>query len=250
MGRTVLVVDDEPDIRVLARVTLQSAGFEVVEAGTGEDAISMVKASAPDVMLLDVRLPGMDGWAVLESLRESEALAELPVVVFSAHEMGEATIKAREMGSVGFIAKPFMPEELVDAMNSALSGISSGQAGGDKLSDALSGTLYPGEQVEVSAEALVRVALQFFHRGAVYLTNRRLLIMKPAWPWGFKLDASYDRADLRVVKLKQKVDGSQLLIIKHPTGVECLFFARRFRGESDRVVAELGLADGAMDTAS
>jgi DNA-binding response OmpR family regulator len=249
MGRTILVVDDEPDIRVLARVTLQSAGFDVLEAGTGEDAISMVKAQTPDAMLLDVRLPGMDGWAVLESLRESAALSDLPVVVFSAHEMGQATVKAHQLGSVGFLAKPFMPEELVSAMNSAMSGSPVVEQGGQRIESALEGSLYPGERLEISAEALVRVALQFFHRGAVYLTNRRLLVMKPAWPWGFKLDSSHDRGDLSVVKFKRKMDGSQLVIIKHATGVECLFFARRFQEQAIALVAAIGLAEGAADSA-
>lgn len=243
MGRTILVVDDEPDIRVLARVTLQGAGFDVVEAGTGEDAISMVKAQTPDAMLLDVRLPGMDGWEVLGSLREAQALSDLPVVVFSAHEMNEAAMRARDLGSVGFLPKPFMPEELVAAITSALEGSPQATPNAERLEEALEGALYPGERLEVSAEALIRVAMQFFHRGAVYLTDRRLLIMKPAWPWGFKLDSTHGRGDLSVVKVKRKLDGSQLMVIRHATGVECLYFARRFQEQASAIVASLGTAE-------
>lgn len=243
MGRTVLVVDDEPDIRVLARVTLQSAGYRVVEAASGPDALAAVETEGPDAVLLDIRMPGMDGWEVLEHLRQADRLDDIRVVLFSAHEMASAPEKARERGSAGFLQKPFMPEDLVEAMRSALTeegprADSAATAG--ELDDAIAANLMADEPVLVQAEALARVALQFFHKCAVYLTPQRLIIMKPAWPWGYKLDAAYDRNACRISKRKRKPDGSNLVIIEHRDGVECLYFSRRWRDEAEAIVEAIG----------
>jgi len=250
MGKTVLVVDDEPDIRVLAKITLQSAGFDVMEAESGEDALAAVERTNPDAVLLDIRMPGMNGWEVLEQLKSTDRYGEVPVVVFSAHEMTTAPERAREQGSAGFLAKPFLPEELVEAVNSAL-----GQGAGasdegrtGRLEDVVAAALKPGEQVELSSEALARVKLQFFHRCAVYLTDRRLLIFKPAWPWGYKLNSSFWREDCQIHKFKKRPDGSRLLIIKQPAGVECLYFSLRWRSQGDQLIQAIGLADDATES--
>jgi CheY-like chemotaxis protein len=250
MGRTVLVVDDDPDIRVLARVTLQSAGFNVLEASSGSEALMAIDTQGPDGILLDIRMPGMDGWEVLDRLRQLDRLDDLRVVVFSAHEMASAPAKVREKGGVGYLPKPFMPEELVDAMNSALSGTEPPAAPASatgNVDEAMKANLFSGESVELSAEALSRVTLQFFHRCQVYLTDRRLVLLKPAWPWGFKLAASHQRADCVVRTVKHKVDGSSLMVIQHPAGVECLYFSRKWREQADAIVAALG---GATEPAS
>ena len=243
MGRTVLVVDDEEDIRLLARITLQSAGFRVVEASSGHEALASVDTEGPDAMLLDVRMPGMDGWEVLDRLKAQDRLEDLRVVVFSAHEMASASEKAREHGSTGFLTKPFMPEQLVAALSSAMGEEeppSEKSATVGVLDDAVTANLLPGEEVEVSSEALARVALQFFHRCSVVLTDRRLLIFKPAWPWGYKLDSAADRADCAVTRRKRKVDGSNLLIIEHRGEVECLFLSRKWGRHADALVEKLG----------
>lgn len=252
MGRTVLVVDDEPDIRVLARITLQSAGFRVVEASSGPEALIAVETEGPDAVLLDIRMPGMDGWEVLERLRQQDRLDDLRVVVFSAHEMSSAPEKARQRGGAGFLPKPFMPEELIEAMNSVMAEEGpKGQpaAATGRLEAAIVSNLFTGEQLEISSEALARVALQFFHRCAVILTDRRLVVLKPAWPWGYKLHASFQRADCSIMKSKKKVDGSTLMIVKHPTGVECLYFARRWSYEANGIVDAIGMATGGGNSA-
>lgn len=243
MGRTVLVVDDEEDIRLLARITLQSAGFRVIEASSGNEALISVDTEGPDAMLLDVRMPGMDGWEVLDRLKAQDRLDDLRVVVFSAHEMASASEKAREHGSAGFLTKPFMPEELVAALSSAMGEDEpppEKAATAGVLDDAVAANLLPGESVHISAEALARVALQFFHRCSVVLTDRRFLILKPAWPWGYKLDTAVDLSECSVTKRKRKVDGSNLLIIEHRGEVECLFLSRKWARHADALVEALG----------
>jgi two-component system chemotaxis response regulator CheY len=109
----VMVVEDEPDIRLLTRIVLEGAGHTVVEAGHGEQAMELMTRHPPDLVLLDIRLPGLDGWDVLERMHANDSLKALPVVVMSAHSSGHALARAREMGSQGYLLKPFTQEELL-----------------------------------------------------------------------------------------------------------------------------------------
>lgn len=111
----ILVVDDEPDIRMVARIALRDH-YEVVEAGTGEEALSLIQEETPDLVFLDLRMPGMDGWAVLERLREEGKLAEVPVIVVSAHGTPGTSEKALSMGCRGYLTKPFGPRDLLEAI--------------------------------------------------------------------------------------------------------------------------------------
>lgn len=113
MRGTILVIDDEPDLRLLARIALEQAGYRVLEAGTGEDGLAVIEAEEPDLVLLDLRLPGMPGWEVLDRLRSSERWGKLPVVVISAHASGHTLKEAQEQGSDGYLVKPFQRERLL-----------------------------------------------------------------------------------------------------------------------------------------
>jgi DNA-binding response OmpR family regulator len=108
---TVLVVDDEPDIALICRLALSLAGFDVAEAGTGAGALTYLATETPDVVLLDLRLPDLSGWQVLDALREQGRLDALRVILFSAHASAEQD--ALNAGCVSFVPKPFQPEELV-----------------------------------------------------------------------------------------------------------------------------------------
>ena len=114
---SVLVVDDEPDIALICRLALTLAGFEVEERGTGTEALEYLEKVTPDVVLLDLRLPDLSGWEVLEALRAKGRLDELSVILFSAH--ASAAQSAKEAGCVSFIAKPFTPDELVNEVTAA-----------------------------------------------------------------------------------------------------------------------------------
>ncbi len=114
MGRSVLVVDDERDIRMLARFILEPRGFKVLEAGTGPEAFALLEDTVPDVILLDIRLAGgIDGLDVLDRMRGDERLCEIPIVVMSAHSSGDSLERARRSGSSGYLVKPFREAELL-----------------------------------------------------------------------------------------------------------------------------------------
>jgi CheY-like chemotaxis protein len=116
VSKQVLIVDDEPDIRLVARLELADLGLLVHEASSGEEALALLRASDPDAVLLDLRMPGMDGWGVIEQLAAEGRLADLPVFVFSAHMDESAWERARALGCRGFVPKPYRSAQLREAL--------------------------------------------------------------------------------------------------------------------------------------
>ena len=112
MSACVLVVDDEPDIRMLTRMMLEGAGHEVIEAPTGEKALEILETETPNLILLDIRLPGIDGWKVLKRVQE-RTVNPVPVVMMSAHSSEGTLARAANEGSVGYLVKPFKEAELL-----------------------------------------------------------------------------------------------------------------------------------------
>jgi CheY-like chemotaxis protein len=117
---TVLVVDDEADVRLVARLVLTSAGYGVIEAASGEDALTCLERDAPDLVLLDVRMPGLDGWEVLRRARAAPATSAVPVVVFTADAGAVEEAKDRLGSADDIMTKPFKPDRLVEAVRAAI----------------------------------------------------------------------------------------------------------------------------------
>jgi CheY-like chemotaxis protein len=120
MRHTILVVEDEPDHRAVVRVTLRLAGYDVCEAGSGEDALARLDDLRPDALVLDIRLPGIDGLAVLAHIRSSGALGDVAVVLCSAHATDAAADAARGDRWTSVVAKPFHPDRLIAALDNML----------------------------------------------------------------------------------------------------------------------------------
>jgi CheY-like chemotaxis protein len=114
----VLVVDDAPDIRLVLEITLQQAGFQTCSVGDGEAALRTMSRVRPDVVLLDLMMPVLDGWGVLERLRGWPDAP--PVIVQSASLPPEGLERTRAMGAAGYITKPFSTAELLDRIGDAL----------------------------------------------------------------------------------------------------------------------------------
>jgi CheY-like chemotaxis protein len=109
--KTVLVVDDEADVQLTLRIVLETAGYRVIEATSGEEALAAVEAQIPDLIVLDLVLPGLTGWETLGQLR-ARGLASIPVVVVSATGTSGLQSRADELGCCAVFAKPFSAEQL------------------------------------------------------------------------------------------------------------------------------------------
>ena len=118
MKSRVLVVDDESSIRSSLKMILQHAGYAFLEASSGHEAIEKATASEPDVMILDVKMPGMDGLEVLETLRRQGI--EVPVIVVSGHGDIETAVKATKLGAFNFMEKPFGEERVLLEIRNAV----------------------------------------------------------------------------------------------------------------------------------
>ena len=116
----VLVVDDEEDVVVLCRVNLEFEGYEVIEAGNGEDAIAKVREHRPDVVLLDVMLPRLDGWQVLAAIKADPELHDTPVVLLTARMQDDDQIRGWSAGAADYITKPYSPLTLSQVLQDVL----------------------------------------------------------------------------------------------------------------------------------
>jgi CheY-like chemotaxis protein len=108
----VLVVDDEAAIRLLCRVNLRLEGVDTIEAADGEEALGLAREHRPDLVLLDVMMPHLDGWQVADRLSHDPATSELPIVFLSARAEPADYLHGYELGAVGYVTKPFDPTAL------------------------------------------------------------------------------------------------------------------------------------------
>ena len=116
----VLIADDEDGIRVLCRVNLELTDFEVIEAVDGADALAKAREHRPDVILLDVMMPEIDGWEVLHQLKGDPELAAIPVIMLTARTSEADQIRAWGEGVIDYLSKPFSPQLLEDTTVGAL----------------------------------------------------------------------------------------------------------------------------------
>jgi excisionase family DNA binding protein len=113
-GPVVLIVDDDERLREYVRVNLEMEGYSVREAGNAEEGLSVLEESTPDLVLLDVMMPEVDGWEMLRRVQERHGVGAIPVIMFSGKTEEEAEGEAASRGAQGFIGKPFNPQQLID----------------------------------------------------------------------------------------------------------------------------------------
>ena len=123
----VLLVDDEPAIRTICRVNLEADGLAVDEAANGAEALERIRREHPSLVLLDVMMPGLDGWNVARRLAADAETQDIPVVFLSARASYEDRLQAQEHGAVGYIVKPFDPLELAGIVRDVLERVAKGE---------------------------------------------------------------------------------------------------------------------------
>ena len=109
----VLIVDDDPRVREFVRVNLEMDGFAVREAGSADEGLAALEAEPPDLILLDVMMPQVDGWEMLQRVRERHGVDSIQVIMFSGQVDSDAIDQAEAGGAQAFVGKPFNPQELV-----------------------------------------------------------------------------------------------------------------------------------------
>ena len=114
MERTVLIIEDEKLIIVSTQMVLEAAGFHVESAVNGEEGIQKARSIQPDLVLLDIMMPGIDGWETLTRLKRDPETSGIPVIIFTAREHARGHQKSSEMGAADYFRKPFEPDELIE----------------------------------------------------------------------------------------------------------------------------------------
>jgi DNA-binding response OmpR family regulator len=134
----VLVIDDEAPIRLLCRVNLEAEKMEVLEAADGPSGLEEARTHRPDVILLDVMMPCLDGWRVAEHLLEDERTNEIPIIFLTARAEFRDRARGLDIGGVDYVTKPFNPLELATLVRELLSRIDRGERDelrGEKLEE-------------------------------------------------------------------------------------------------------------------
>jgi len=113
MSRRILVVEDHEENRRIMRDLLTSAGYEMIEAVTGEDGVTLAERERPDLILMDIQLPGIDGYETTRQIKANPALRAIPIIAVTSYALSGDDVKAREAGCNDYVTKPFSPRALL-----------------------------------------------------------------------------------------------------------------------------------------
>src|SRR5690349_967797 len=217
---TVLIVDDEPPIRRLLRTSLSAQGYDVLEAGSGGDALTAIARDEPDLVILDLGLPDLNGIDVIRAVR---ARSTLPIVVLSVRDDERGKVEALDLGADDYVTKPFGVEELVARIRTALR--HRFQAQGEKplfVAGELAVDLVrrsvkrAGEEVHLSPKEYDLLAELVANAGKV-LTHRHILTK--VWGPAHTEDAQYLRVFIRNLRHKLEPDPARPRYILTEPGV-------------------------------
>jgi len=216
----VLVVDDEPQILRFLRASLGASGFEVVEAETGAEALKRAAADAPEIVVLDLGLPDMDGKDVIKSLRE---WSEIPIIVLSARAREAEKIEALDLGADDYVNKPFGIGELLARLRAALrhrlrqQGATPVVKAGDLKIDIARHKVTRGEaEIHLTPKEFDLLKLLAQNAGKV-VTHRQLL--QAVWGPAHLEDTAYLRVFIGQVRRKIDAEGDAASLIENAAGV-------------------------------
>jgi len=132
----VMVVDDEPNVIFVVKKMLEREGYEVIGANSGEECLELLNLEKPDLILLDIMMPWLSGWDVLEEIRKNEKLKSIPVVMFTIKAPSPDMIRNKNFeGLVGYIVKPFSGDSLKSSVRNTLNGFGEAMGAKERLED-------------------------------------------------------------------------------------------------------------------
>jgi len=121
MAKRILIVEDQEDNRVIMRDVLSSAGYDLIEAVNGEDGVKLAHSERPDLILMDIQLPIIDGYEATRQIKGSTVLKSIPIIAVTSYALSGDQAKARAAGCDGYVSKPFSPRELLARVREYLS---------------------------------------------------------------------------------------------------------------------------------
>ena len=210
MKTKIMVVDDDPNIRELVRLYLEKEGFEVTCAERGDEAVKLFRATPPNLMLLDVMLPGMDGWQVCREVRK---ISNIPIIMLTAKDETFDKVLGLELGADDYIVKPFDMKELVARIKAVIRRFQAADAPEKEL-------VFPGLTINISQYTVTymgkplempprEIELLYFlasHPGMVF-TREQLLEQV----WGYDYFGDSRTVDVHVKRLREKLSGGEEL---------------------------------------
>lgn len=215
----VLIVDDDPNIAHLVQLYLEKEGFSVKLAERGDDALAEFRRLPPDLMLLDLMLPGVDGWQVLKSIRKTSTI---PVILLTAKDETFDKVLGLELGADDYVTKPFDAKELVARVKAVLRRT---QGPEEEKSDSLSfpgltvslaryEVFYEGEKIDMPPKELE--VLYFLASHPNQLFTRGQLLDRV---WGYDIEVESRTVDVHVKRLRDKLPGCE----KHGWGITTIW---------------------------
>jgi DNA-binding response OmpR family regulator len=203
----VQIVEDSPDIAELIRHYLTRAGYETTTAASGRDALIEARQSPPDLVILDVMLPGMDGMQVCQALRGEAATANIPILMLTARGEEADRVRGLELGADDYVTKPFSPKELVARVQALLRRADRAQQPATLLQY---GSLVVnlerhevragGAEVKLTAKEFLLLQYLLEHRGRVLSRDRLLTDV-----WGYQYTGGTRTVDVHVRRLREKI---------------------------------------------
>lgn len=119
--KRIMIVDDDPGIQEVLKYMLESEGYEVIHANSGQECLDLLKEVKPDYIFLDIMMPHMDGWGVLRNIKNEESLKDIPISMLTVRALDGDILKGPDMGGlVDYVTKPFTKKDIIETLNQAL----------------------------------------------------------------------------------------------------------------------------------
>lgn len=209
----VLVVDDEPDIRETLRFALERDEHQVLEAEDGHQALLRVDAEDMDVIVLDLMMPNIDGFTVLEGLRKHEQARRTPVIVLTARGAEEDRIRALELGADDYISKPFSPKEVTLRVRNLLDRLQKASLAGELSYGNLTLSFYSmtllvnGKEIDLTSTEF-KLMRKLMQEGGKILSRDKLL----SEVWGYRDTTMTRTLDTHIKRLREKLEEHTYII--------------------------------------
>ena len=205
MKTKILLVDDDPNIRQLVRLYLEKEGFDVTEADRGDTALKEFKAAPPNLMLLDVMLPGMDGWQVCREVRK---VSNIPIIMLTAKDETFDKVLGLELGADDYVVKPFDAKELVARIKAVIRRYQNGGESTEKelafpgltINMSQYTVTYMGKEMDMPPKELELLYFLASHPGMVF-TREQLLEQV----WGYDFFGDSRTVDVHVKRIREKL---------------------------------------------